>query len=398
MKEKKGSFKLNNKGFAITSVIYAMILLFIVLMTMTIAILGRRKILLNRSRDIAKNVLNETDYIYEYKYKDEYKDIYQTFTAPFSGYYRVELWGAQNGNKNGAYATGIINLNQEDKLYVYIGNSTVSDSSIRYDTNVDSSIIMKLASDEKNNYINSSNDNHKFVNSFIIPNDTEMPTYNGNNIMVGNKGNGYAKISYIPTIGLTGYTMTNLINNGSYETTDNNWANSKNPNNSTATISVVTDDSYIGNNSLKFNYPNQTGSVTLLSEQDIMLDSSLYGHKFYGSLMYKTSSNFTSTSNSFDLYYNTQAGGGVVIGEKKNSANVWTKLSNVFTLNSNTFLNNTWKIRNFATIQNPQNYVIYTDALVLVDLTATFGAGNEPDKEWCDKNIGYFEGEIIIYK
>ena len=183
MKEKKGSFKLNNKGFAITSVIYAMILLFIVLMTMTIAILGRRKILLNRSRDIAKNVLNETDYIYEYKYKDEYKDIYQTFTAPFSGYYRVELWGAQNGNKNGAYATGIINLNQEDKLYVYIGNSTVFDSSIRYDTNVDSSIIMKLTSDEKNNYINSSNDNHKFVNSFIIPNDAEMPTYNGNNII-----------------------------------------------------------------------------------------------------------------------------------------------------------------------------------------------------------------------
>jgi hypothetical protein len=40
----------------------------------------------------------------------------------------------------------------------------------------------------------------------------------------------------------------------------------------------------------------------------------------------------------------------------------------------------------------------YTDNLILIDLTAAFGAGNEPTKEWCDANIPYFEGSTTIYK
>jgi len=34
----------------------------------------------------------------------------------------------------------------------------------------------------------------------------------------------------------------------------------------------------------------------------------------------------------------------------------------------------------------------YSDGVLLVDLTATFGAGNEPSKAWCDKNLDYFDG------
>ena len=40
----------------------------------------------------------------------------------------------------------------------------------------------------------------------------------------------------------------------------------------------------------------------------------------------------------------------------------------------------------------------YSDGIVLVDLTASFGAGKEPTLEWCDANINYFEGTSIIYK
>lgn len=39
---------------------------------------------------------------------------------------------------------------------------------------------------------------------------------------------------------------------------------------------------------------------------------------------------------------------------------------------------------------------LYFDGLVIVDLTETFGAGNEPDKNWCDKNINYFEGTTTV--
>ena len=36
---------------------------------------------------------------------------------------------------------------------------------------------------------------------------------------------------------------------------------------------------------------------------------------------------------------------------------------------------------------------VWYDGLMVIDLTATFGAGNEPDKTWCDMNIPFFSGE-----
>ena len=34
---------------------------------------------------------------------------------------------------------------------------------------------------------------------------------------------------------------------------------------------------------------------------------------------------------------------------------------------------------------------------MIIDLTETFGIGNEPSKEWCDKNINWFDGTTTIY-
>lgn len=42
------------------------------------------------------------------------------------------------------------------------------------------------------------------------------------------------------------------------------------------------------------------------------------------------------------------------------------------------------------------NTVAYIDDAMLIDLTAAFGAGNEPTKEWCDTNIEYFAGNTTI--
>lgn len=39
---------------------------------------------------------------------------------------------------------------------------------------------------------------------------------------------------------------------------------------------------------------------------------------------------------------------------------------------------------------------IYADGLMVVDLTATFGSGNEPTAAWCDANIPYFTGSKTI--
>lgn len=42
--------------------------------------------------------------------------------------------------------------------------------------------------------------------------------------------------------------------------------------------------------------------------------------------------------------------------------------------------------------KNTDGQWLFIDNVVMVNLTATFGAGNEPSKEWCDKYINYFEG------
>ena len=42
------------------------------------------------------------------------------------------------------------------------------------------------------------------------------------------------------------------------------------------------------------------------------------------------------------------------------------------------------------------NTMAYIDDAMLIDLTAAFGAGNEPTQEWCDANIEYFAGNKII--
>ena len=57
-----------------------------------------------------------------------YNGQYQTFTAPFSGYYKVELWGAKGGTADGggvggsgAYTKGEIYLEAGTNLQLYIG-------------------------------------------------------------------------------------------------------------------------------------------------------------------------------------------------------------------------------------------------------------------------------------
>ena len=45
---------------------------------------------------------------------------------------------------------------------------------------------------------------------------------------------------------------------------------------------------------------------------------------------------------------------------------------------------------------NTQAGLMWFDGLMLIDLTADFGAGNEPDKAWCDANIPYFSNKYNI--
>ena len=70
--------------------------------------------------------LTKTDINAEIVKTYSYTGKYQTFTTVFSGYYQIELWGAQGGTNGttgglGAYTKGEIYLNAGDALYIYVG-------------------------------------------------------------------------------------------------------------------------------------------------------------------------------------------------------------------------------------------------------------------------------------
>ena len=73
------------------------------------------------------------DFTTETNFEYAYTGNVQTFTAPTSGEYTLEVWGAQGGTASttyiggyGGYSTGTIPLNKGDKLYIYVGNQPAS--------------------------------------------------------------------------------------------------------------------------------------------------------------------------------------------------------------------------------------------------------------------------------
>ena len=68
----------------------------------------------------------------------DYTGIEQVFTAPADGKYKIELWGAKGGGRNGGaggYTSGIIELNQDTKLLVYVGQYSSLTSGMCLGTN-----------------------------------------------------------------------------------------------------------------------------------------------------------------------------------------------------------------------------------------------------------------------
>lgn len=188
------------------------------------------------------------------------------------------------------------------------------------------------------------------------------------------------KVTYQP------YTATNLITNGSFENGLTGWTSDK--------VDIV-NDAYHGNNSLRFNYSNTEKDYTAMTTQTLSIKSPILNHKYYGSLMFKSSSTFNTVDDRYEWYYDDIHQAVLKFSHKKIKTLKWTRLSTVTEITSNTYLSNNWEIRNF---EKGANDYSYSDALILIDLTETFGAGNEPNKEWCDKHINFFDGTKTIYK
>lgn len=103
-------------------------------------------------------------------------------------------------------------------------------------------------------------------------------------------------------------------------------------------------------------------------------------HKYYFcAYLYQETPN-----GSFDFYWpiNEPA---ILAGATVSAAKTWTKVSAL--VDRSTFANGNYACR--MDYNNPSNIYMYISGLTLIDLTESFGAGYEPNKEFCDKYLGY---------
>ncbi len=115
--------KLNNKGFAITTIVYGLAIMSTMILTLVMSLLATTRqdnSNLSKAIEAELNRFSKTSVLYDAS------DAGQEFIVPEgeSGWYRVELWGAQGSGVNGglgAYTSGIIKLNEGDLLYFVVG-------------------------------------------------------------------------------------------------------------------------------------------------------------------------------------------------------------------------------------------------------------------------------------
>lgn len=178
-----------------------------------------------------------------------------------------------------------------------------------------------------------------------------------------------------------GYQITNLISNGSFENSTTGWTLG-------AGLSLSTTQKKYGSNSIR-NY--QAAKYVNASKA---LIASQANHKYYFSLWMYTAAKGSSSHCYSEV--------NVVYDSTNHYKGVYQ-----YNLNK---LEKLGRYINDITGSGNMNFMAckydgadkaedcYCDGIVFVDLTETFGAGNEPDKTWCDANIDWFEGSKVIYK
>lgn len=167
---------------------------------------------------------------------------------------------------------------------------------------------------------------------------------------------------------------TNMVQNGSFDTGVTGWLNAQYDAARKCTY-VVSEDG---------NAVHIVQTVQMIS-----------GHKYYlrGNFMREESPGEYSGNDECDLVRaiaNRESFNINLRPEAIAPDGVWHTKSAIDTVETT----GEWDLR----IYTYGNKRLYIDSLLLVDLTAAWGIGNEPDIEWCDKFIGYFTGIASIPK
>lgn len=132
--------KMNNKGFAISTLVYGLSIMGIMLMAILMGVMAVNRSnnrLLSKEIEEDLNRYSQTDV----SFSAISSNTPQLFEVPEgeSGWYKIELWGASgqttknasgkvtsvNGGR-GAYTYGVIELDEGDKIYILVGKSSAT--------------------------------------------------------------------------------------------------------------------------------------------------------------------------------------------------------------------------------------------------------------------------------
>ena len=186
--------RLNNKGFAISSIMYLILVMALILVAILLSLLNNRKMILDRQKksiidSVAQEDIESLTPL----------EINPMITIPKTGLYKVELCGAKSNSVNGSCTSGLINLSKDQILYLNISDSV----DIRLNENNQSTSIM-FAAGGTNKYYNNDCDG-SFISGHIgcNCNNTGSPVYSGyvfSNTLINkevNAGVASANIIYI---------------------------------------------------------------------------------------------------------------------------------------------------------------------------------------------------------
>lgn len=190
----------------------------------------------------------------------------------------------------------------------------------------------------------------------------------------GNSGTGAFIAGDMVSLPIGVVSMTNLVADGSFETTGT-WT-------TWSADALVTEQSLFGSKSLKL-----TGDQLA----NVSVETPIVGHKYYGREYIKTDGEVTIGDGRFEVHGGDGVGLNWVYGWNRGNYPNWTMQSAIHEIevvNASSYVLRTFKVGGTGTG--------YVDGILLVDLTKAFGAGFEPDKEWCDTYIPFFEGTKVI--
>lgn len=245
-----------------------------------------------------------------------------------------------------------------------------------------------LENSTQNNIVHSNQPNHYsgyvFTNTVMKAGNEEMPTHDEAGVMIGNEGNGYAKITAL--IIDNGKVATNLVQNSGFEEDENIFPSGYN-----SVSTLTTDASLSGKRSLLI-MPSNVASAN----QSAYVDSTTRynyqtGHQYYYSAY------FISSMKSALTFYSASKWGNVGphIRDYFDESTEWKQISIIIPSTASTQSADDIIIR-LEVNSSLKNEPSYFDNILLLDLTEIYGAGNEPTKEWCDQNIQYFDVRGIV--